>query len=85
MSAPDFASLAPETADRLTKAQQVAVLLMSETEPLKQRSSGLPGSTFKVLRSKGLAQSRGEVEWTLTVFGGQVRKVLIERGATALG
>ena len=85
MAAPDFSHLAPETADRLTRSQQVALLLMHESQLLSQVSTRLPLSTFKVLRNKGLAKSRDEREWLLTEFGRQVQQVLMDRGASALG
>lgn len=83
MAAPDFSHLAPETADRLSKAQRVVMLLLHEEQPTSQISSGLPLSTFKVLRNKGLAQSRDERQWLLTMFGRQVQQVLLDRGTGA--
>ncbi len=77
---PDFLHLAPETASRLTDAQRDAVLILHREQPTRQRGSGLPGSTFKALRSKLLARSGpGEDVWFLTEFGEQVQDVLLER------
>jgi hypothetical protein len=76
---PDFAHLAPDTADRLSRKQAETLLLLHLTQPTLAR--GIPASVFKALRNKLLARSGpGEREWFLTEFGGQVQDVLRERG-----
>lgn len=76
---PDPASHAPNLARALTKAQREAILLLRRDEPLKQSTSGLPGSTFKSLRTKGLAtHGTSELTWRLTEKGAAVQAVVRE-------
>lgn len=79
---PDQTHITHETAARLTKPQRAALLLLHRTEPVRQSSSGIPGSTFRALRTKGLARHGvGEAEWFLTDEGFPVQQVVrVEEG-----
>lgn len=79
-----FIHLAEPTAKALTRPQATALLILHREQPTRQTGSGLPGSTFKALRNKGLARhAEGEKVWFLTEFGEQVQAVLLERGGFA--
>ena len=64
--------------------QAEALLILHREQPTRQTGTGLPGSTFKALRNKGLARSGPmEAEWFATELGEQVQDVLLERGGFA--
>lgn len=69
---------------RLTQAQRAALGLLHLTQPTRQRSSGIPGSVWKALRTRHLARSGpSELEWFLTEAGKLVQDVMKggERGS----
>lgn len=74
---PDQRYLAEQRAAALTPAQREAILILHPTEPVRQRTSGLPGNVFTALRRRGIAEADG-LEWRLTAFGVEVQAVLRE-------
>lgn len=63
----------------LTKPQRDALRIMFDGSPTLQVASGIPGSTWKALRAKGLVRHSGnEREWHLTPDGLAVQRALDE-------